>query len=125
MREELMPSIKGVARLSLIAAGDLSEGGSVRCGSFSTELGCARHVRFPPDSDRAADVAGGPVRANRRHRNERGRHRMCPLCIFSSSYTGYGGVASDRPTSASLPAPWADAVRPSEEVHACIHLLGV
>ena len=33
---------------------------NVRDGSFSTELGCARHVRFPPDTDRAADVAGGP-----------------------------------------------------------------
>jgi hypothetical protein len=27
---------------------------------------------------------------------------MCQVCIFSSSCTGYGGVASNRPTSASL-----------------------
>jgi hypothetical protein len=46
-----MPSIKGVARLSLIAAGDLSEGGSVRCGSFSDLGGRDRDVRFPPVSD--------------------------------------------------------------------------
>jgi hypothetical protein len=30
---------------------------------FSTELGGPRHVRFPPDSDRTADIAGGPFRA--------------------------------------------------------------
>ena len=33
-------------------------------GSFSTKLGCPRHVRFTPDSDRTADIAGGPFRAN-------------------------------------------------------------
>ncbi len=37
---------------------------NVRDGSISTELGCPRHVRFPPDSDLTADIAGGPVRAN-------------------------------------------------------------
>src|SRR6266849_5947439 len=36
----------------------------VRFGSFSTELGYPPHVRFTPDSDRTADIAGGPVRAN-------------------------------------------------------------
>src|SRR5260370_24171574 len=36
---------------------------NVRDGSISTELGCPRHVRFPPDSDLTADIAGGPVRA--------------------------------------------------------------
>ena len=29
-------------------------------GSFSTELTLSVHVRFPPDSDRTADIAGGP-----------------------------------------------------------------
>jgi hypothetical protein len=32
-------------------------------GSFATKLDRPRHVRFPPDSDRTADIAGGPVRA--------------------------------------------------------------
>jgi hypothetical protein len=33
------------------------------------------HVRFPPDSDQTADVAGGPFRANTRHCGRgRGRH---------------------------------------------------
>jgi hypothetical protein len=32
-------------------------------GSFATEMDCPRHVRFPSDSDRTADIAGGPVRA--------------------------------------------------------------
>src|SRR5260370_35899984 len=31
---------------------------------MSTELGCPRHVRFPPVSDLTADIAQGPVRAN-------------------------------------------------------------
>jgi hypothetical protein len=31
--------------------------------SFSTELGCPRHVRFTPDGDQTADIAGGLVRA--------------------------------------------------------------
>jgi hypothetical protein len=35
-------------------------------GSFSIELGCPRHVRFPPVSDRIADIAGGPKRATSR-----------------------------------------------------------
>jgi len=37
--------------------------GKVRLGSFATELGCPRHVRFTPVSDRAADIARGPFRA--------------------------------------------------------------
>jgi hypothetical protein len=32
-------------------------------GLISTKLGCPRHVRFPPDSDRTADIAGGPFGA--------------------------------------------------------------
>jgi hypothetical protein len=34
---------------------------------ISTDLGCQRHVRFPPDSDRTADMAAFPFRANSRH----------------------------------------------------------
>jgi len=36
---------------------------SLAARSISTELGCPRHVRVAPDSDRTADIAGGPVRA--------------------------------------------------------------
>src|SRR5471032_1046905 len=36
---------------------------SLAARSFSTELGRPRHVRFPPDSDQTADIAGGPKRA--------------------------------------------------------------
>jgi hypothetical protein len=35
----------------------------VSCGSFSEVGARNRHVRFPPDSDKTADIAGGPVRA--------------------------------------------------------------
>jgi hypothetical protein len=51
-----------------------------RFGSFSTKQGSSSHVRFPLDSDRTADIAVGPVRANRRteqgqhHRIDAGRH---------------------------------------------------
>jgi hypothetical protein len=34
-----------------------SANGMVRFGSISTELGCPRHVRFTPVSDRTADIA--------------------------------------------------------------------
>ncbi len=33
-------------------------------GPFATKLDRPRHVRFPPVSDRTADIAGGPFRAN-------------------------------------------------------------
>jgi hypothetical protein len=36
----------------------------LRLGSFLTGSGCRRHVRVTPDSDRPADIAGGPVRAD-------------------------------------------------------------
>jgi hypothetical protein len=35
-----------------------------RFGSIATEMGCPRDVRFLPDSDQTADIAGGPVRAD-------------------------------------------------------------
>jgi hypothetical protein len=48
--------------------------------SFSTELGRPRHVRFPPDSDRTADIASGPVRAffgPRGHKTGNAKARDC------------------------------------------------
>jgi hypothetical protein len=33
------------------------------CGSNSEVGARNRHVRFPPDSDQTADIAGGPFRA--------------------------------------------------------------
>jgi hypothetical protein len=36
----------------------------VRVGSIATEMGYLGDVRFPPDSDQTADIAGGPFRAN-------------------------------------------------------------
>jgi hypothetical protein len=45
----------------------------LRLGSFLTGSGCPRHVRFTPDSDRPADIAGGPDRANF------GSHQPCRI----------------------------------------------
>jgi hypothetical protein len=42
----------------------LSDLGNVQFGSKATELGCPRHVRFPPDSDHRAEMPGGLVRAD-------------------------------------------------------------
>jgi len=38
----------------------------VRDGSISTELDGSRYVRFPPDSDRIADIPDWQLRANKR-----------------------------------------------------------
>jgi hypothetical protein len=36
---------------------------NVSVGSIATEIGFRQHVRFPSDSERTADIAGGPVGA--------------------------------------------------------------
>jgi hypothetical protein len=43
-------------KISLLAS-------DIRSGSIATEIGFPWHVRFPPVSDRTADIAGGPFRA--------------------------------------------------------------
>jgi hypothetical protein len=44
----------GISQRRCLSSRNVSE------GSISTKLGCPRHVRFSPDSDRTADIAGGP-----------------------------------------------------------------
>ena len=46
----------------------------VRAGSIASILPCPHYVRFTPDSDRTADIAGGRIRANRRRRQVPYRH---------------------------------------------------
>jgi hypothetical protein len=43
----------------------------------STEMGCPRDVRFPTDSDRTADIAGGPKGANSRNRGYKRSEKIC------------------------------------------------
>src|ERR1700730_18064145 len=55
----------------------------MRLGSFTTEMRCPRYVRLCPDSDRRADIEGGPKGASRRHvmGSKRGRQ---PHSLFSA-----------------------------------------
>src|SRR6266566_1680234 len=52
-----------VHRARLLAVFGGTKNVSTRPGSFATKLDRPRHVRFPPVSDRTADIAGGPFRA--------------------------------------------------------------
>src|SRR5258708_39880578 len=57
-------------------------GFDVSVGSFSTELGCPRHVRFTPVSDHRADIAGGwPL--HRCRRNAGGFFHETDICSNS------------------------------------------
>jgi len=42
----------------------IPESSDFRFGSFSTKLVGPSYVRYSPDSDRTADITGGPVRAD-------------------------------------------------------------
>ena len=73
----------------------------VRSGSISTEKGCPRHVRCAPGSDRIADIAGGPVRANNGLMQRSKQHRYS---ITSSALTkSVGGTVG---LSALLRSGW-------------------
>jgi hypothetical protein len=59
-------------------------------GSIATEMGCPRHVRFPPVSDRTADIAALPKSAISRCRvsayHEAGDEKFVgPLCVSIAS----------------------------------------
>src|SRR5438105_12004416 len=65
--------------------------GMAALGSFATKLDRPRHVRFPPVSDRTADIAGGPFRANKRHSEITrfaSRARMQPPVIKMAQVSG-------------------------------------
>jgi hypothetical protein len=68
---------------------------NVRVGSNSEVGACNRHVRFPPDSDQIADIAGGPFRANTGHRGR--------------IYLMYSGASGRRFTSFSPVNEFVDA----------------
>jgi hypothetical protein len=59
----------GQASLVKVSQGGNPDKRDDRFGSISTKLGYPGDDRFPPVSDQTADIAGGPVRANRRHGN--------------------------------------------------------
>ena len=54
-------------------------------------MGCPHDVRFPPDSDQTADIAGGPVRAAS-SRHVRAKSAASLPCRLSPSTIRVGGV---------------------------------
>jgi len=58
-----------------------------RFGSFSTELGSPSDVRYTPDLDRTADIAGGPVR---------GTKRTCRADLTVSAHGGKADISLQR-----------------------------
>src|SRR5947207_2290047 len=78
-------------------------------GQFATKLDRPRHVRFPPVSDRTADIAGGPFRAILRHQVVRCRklsigrwriektdcHRLLNAFLTRSTALGPSGSDGD------------------------------
>jgi hypothetical protein len=71
----------GIHEMTVITCGQREF--DFRVGSFSTELGCPRNVRSAPVSDRTADIAGGPVRANTSH----GTHPELEATVAAESAT--------------------------------------
>src|SRR5882762_8215442 len=75
----------------------------VAFGSFSTELGCPRHVRFTPVSDHRADIAGGwPLHRCRRRRGriwKRGFSPVSPPIIVHARGTRKAGRQGGPPIS--------------------------
>jgi len=62
------------------------KGRNVSNGSFSTKMACPCHVRFTLDSDRTADIAGGPFRAISRLPDfaDGGSIAALAICCFGS-----------------------------------------
>src|ERR1700692_4530234 len=74
----------------------------------NSEVGARnRHVRFPPDSDQTADIAGGPFRANGSQQTQPGQLVASVLTglIRSKSFVEGCSTMKSRCFSASQPVP--------------------
>jgi hypothetical protein len=63
MRDVYVQKLRSCEDLILVDADELD----VRSGSIATKTGCPPDVRFPTNSDRTADMAGGSKGANGGH----------------------------------------------------------